>query len=76
MDPDDNSVKSSAATGLFLSDAAAARMQRNIGRALFAARWIMAPVYFGLLAAMALVVIKFTLKLITASFAKTAQTPC
>ena len=66
MDPDDNSVKSSETTGLFLSDAAAARMQRNIGRALFAARWIMAPVYFGLLAAMALVVIKFTLKLITA----------
>jgi uncharacterized protein (TIGR00645 family) len=35
------------------------RVQRNLGRAMFAARWIMAPLYVGLLVALLLVVIKF-----------------
>src|SRR6202007_699857 len=38
----------------------------NLGRAMFAARWIMAPIYVGLLAALVLVVIKFVQKLIAA----------
>jgi uncharacterized protein (TIGR00645 family) len=42
------------------------RIQRNLGRAMFAARWIMAPIYVGLLAALVLIVIKFVQKLITA----------
>jgi uncharacterized protein (TIGR00645 family) len=42
------------------------RIQRNMGRAMFAARWIMAPVYVGLLGALVLVVIKFVQKLIAA----------
>jgi len=35
------------------------RVQRNLGRAMFAARWIMAPIYVGLLVALLLIVIKF-----------------
>ena len=35
------------------------RIQRNLGRAMFAARWIMAPIYVGLLVALLLIVIKF-----------------
>ena len=61
--PTDKPGKAPVATdgpaGLILDDATVARMQRNLGRALFAARWIMAPVYIGLLAAMVLIVIKF-----------------
>ncbi len=49
-----------------VDDAAVERMQRNLGRALFATRWIMAPVYIGLLAALALVVVKFAQKLVVA----------
>jgi uncharacterized protein (TIGR00645 family) len=41
------------------------RIQRNLGRAMFAARWIMAPIYVGLLGALVLVVVKFVQKLIT-----------
>lgn len=47
-------------------DAALERVHRNLGRALFATRWIMAPVYAGLLGALILVVIKFAQKLVTA----------
>lgn len=47
-------------------NATAARVQRNIGRALLATRWIMAPVYIGLLLAMALIVVKFGQKLVLA----------
>jgi len=35
------------------------RIQRNLGRAMFAARWIMAPMYVGLLVALLMVVVKF-----------------
>jgi uncharacterized protein (TIGR00645 family) len=35
------------------------RIQRNLSRAMFAARWIMAPIYIGLLVALVLVVVKF-----------------
>jgi len=48
------------------NDASLERMHRNLGRALFATRWIMAPVYAGLLGALVLVVIKFAQKLIGA----------
>jgi len=47
-------------------DAALDRVHRSLGRALFATRWIMAPVYIGLLAALALVVVKFAQKLVAA----------
>ena len=42
------------------------RVRRNVGRAMFAARWIMAPIYLGLLVALALVVVKFVQKLVQA----------
>lgn len=42
------------------------RVQRNLGRAMFAARWIMAPIYIGLLVALVLVVVKFVQKLVMA----------
>jgi uncharacterized protein (TIGR00645 family) len=40
------------------------RVSRNLGRAMFAARWIMAPIYLGLLVALMLVVVKFVQKLV------------
>jgi uncharacterized protein (TIGR00645 family) len=43
-----------------------ARVQRNLGRAMFAARWVMAPIYLGLLVALVLVVVKFVQKLVEA----------
>ncbi len=42
------------------------RIQRNLGRAMFAARWIMAPIYVGLLVALLMIVVKFVQKLIAA----------
>ena len=45
-------------------DAIERRVQRNLGRALFAARWIMAPIYVGLLGALVMVVVKFVQKLV------------
>src|SRR6516165_10747989 len=42
------------------------RIQRNLSRAMFAARWIMAPIYVGLLVALVLVVVKFVQKLVQA----------
>lgn len=42
------------------------RVRRNLGRAMFVARWIMAPFYLGLLAALLLVVVKFVQKLVQA----------
>jgi uncharacterized protein (TIGR00645 family) len=44
-------------------DAIEQRIQRNLSRAMFAARWIMAPIYIGLLVALVLVVVKFVQKL-------------
>jgi len=40
-----------------------ARVRRNLGRVMFTARWIMAPMYLGLLVALVLVVVKFVQKL-------------
>jgi uncharacterized protein (TIGR00645 family) len=42
------------------------RVRRNAGRAMFAARWIMAPIYLGLLISLALIVVKFVQKLVQA----------
>ena len=42
------------------------RVQRNLSRGMFAARWIMAPLYLGLLVALILVVVKFVQKLVEA----------
>ena len=42
------------------------RIRRNLGRVMFAARWIMAPIYVGLLVALGLVVVKFVQKLVQA----------
>lgn len=42
------------------------RIQRNLGRAMFAARWIMAPIYVGLLIALLMIVVKFVQKLVAA----------
>ncbi|HME27593.1 MAG TPA: YqhA family protein [Acetobacteraceae bacterium] len=47
-------------------DAIEQRIQRNLSRAMFAARWIMAPIYIGLLVALVLVVVKFVQKLVEA----------
>ena len=40
------------------------RVRRNLGRVMFAARWIVAPIYLGLLVALLLVVVKFVQKLV------------
>src|SRR4051794_2659080 len=42
------------------------RVRRNLGRVMLATRWLMAPIYLGLLVALALVVIKFVQKLVFA----------
>jgi uncharacterized protein (TIGR00645 family) len=43
-----------------------ARIRRNVGRMMFATRWVMAPIYLGLLVVLALVAVKFAQKLILA----------
>jgi uncharacterized protein (TIGR00645 family) len=43
-----------------------ARMRRDMGRAMFASRWLMAPIYLGLLAVLALVAVKFVQNLVLA----------
>jgi uncharacterized protein (TIGR00645 family) len=40
------------------------RIRRNLGRAMFTARWIMAPIYIGLLVALVLIVVKFVQTLV------------
>jgi uncharacterized protein (TIGR00645 family) len=40
------------------------RIRRNVGRMMFVARWIMAPIYIGLLVALVLIVVKFVQKLV------------
>jgi uncharacterized protein (TIGR00645 family) len=42
------------------------RVRRNLGRVMFIARWIMAPIYLGLLGVLLLVVIKFVQELVRA----------
>jgi uncharacterized protein (TIGR00645 family) len=39
------------------------RIRRNLGRVMFTARWILAPIYLGLLFALALIMVKFVQKL-------------
>lgn len=41
-----------------------ARIRRNMGRVMFAARWVMAPIYLGLLVVLALVAVKFVQQLV------------
>lgn len=41
------------------------RIQRNLGRAMFAARWIMAPIYVGLLVALVMIAVEFVKKLVS-----------
>ena len=41
-----------------------ARFRRNMGRTMFAARWLVAPIYLGLLAVLALVAVKFVQRLV------------
>jgi uncharacterized protein (TIGR00645 family) len=43
-----------------------ARIRRNVGRIMFATRWVMAPIYLGLLAVLALLAVKFVQKLVLA----------
>jgi uncharacterized protein (TIGR00645 family) len=43
-----------------------ARVRRNVGRVMFVSRWLMAPVYLGLLAVVALVTVKFLQNLVLA----------
>ncbi len=40
------------------------RLTRGVGRAIFAARWLMAPIYIGLLVGLLLLVVKFAQQLI------------
>jgi uncharacterized protein (TIGR00645 family) len=47
-------------------DALEDRVRRNLGRVMFAARWIMAPIYLGLLFSLLLIVVKFVQKLVQA----------
>ncbi len=42
------------------------RVRRNLGRVMFVARWIMAPIYIALLCALVLVVVKIVQKLVLA----------
>lgn len=42
------------------------RVRRNLSRVMFTARWIMAPIYLGLLVALMLIVVKFVQKLVEA----------
>jgi uncharacterized protein (TIGR00645 family) len=45
-------------------EALEARIRRNVGRMMFATRWVMAPIYVGLLAVLLLIAIKFVQKLV------------
>ncbi|HEY6432541.1 MAG TPA: YqhA family protein [Acetobacteraceae bacterium] len=49
-----------------ISDAALRRLERSLGRVVFATRWLMAPIYVGLLASLVLLALKFVQKLIQA----------
>jgi uncharacterized protein (TIGR00645 family) len=47
-------------------EAIEARVRRDLGRVMFAARWLMMPIYLGLLGVLALVAVKFVQKLVLA----------
>jgi uncharacterized protein (TIGR00645 family) len=49
-------------TGALIDPALADRLERNLGRVLLATRWLMAPIYVGLLASVVLLAIKFVQK--------------
>jgi uncharacterized protein (TIGR00645 family) len=51
-------------TAALIDPALAERLERNLGRVLLATRWLMAPIYVGLLAAVALLAFKFIQKFI------------
>jgi uncharacterized protein (TIGR00645 family) len=53
---------------LRLQDDLTERVSRNLGRLLFAARWIMAPIYFGLLISLLLLAVKFVQKAVSAAY--------
>jgi uncharacterized protein (TIGR00645 family) len=46
-------------------EAIEARIRRNMGRAMLAARWLVAPIYLGLLGVLGLVAVKFVQRLVT-----------
>jgi uncharacterized protein (TIGR00645 family) len=50
------------------------RTRRHLGRVMFIARWIMAPLYLGLLVGLALIVVKFVLVLVQTVPTLPAQT--
>ncbi len=49
-----------------ISETELRRLEPNLGRVLFATRWLVAPIYLGLLASLVLVALKFVQMLITA----------
>ena len=49
-------------TSALIDPALAERLERNLGRVLLATRWLMAPIYVGLLASVVLLAIKFVQK--------------
>jgi uncharacterized protein (TIGR00645 family) len=51
---------------LAMQDDLIERVSRNLGRLLFAARWIMAPIYLGLLVSLLLLAVKFVQKAVSA----------
>jgi uncharacterized protein (TIGR00645 family) len=51
-------------TGALIDSAIAERLERNLGRVLLATRWLMAPIYVGLLASVALLAVKFVQKFV------------
>jgi uncharacterized protein (TIGR00645 family) len=53
-------------SGEGLSEDIEARIRRNLGRLIFLARWIMAPIYLGLLASLCLVMVKFVQQVVGA----------
>lgn len=49
-----------------IDDAVVERLERNLGRAFFATRWLVAPIYIGLFLAVVLIAVKFIQQLILA----------
>jgi uncharacterized protein (TIGR00645 family) len=47
-----------------IDDALVARLERNLGRALLTTRWLLAPIYLGLLASVVLLAVKFVQKFV------------
>jgi len=60
--PDAPNVPLNNRTGALIDPALAERLERNLGRVLLATRWLMAPIYVGLLASVVLLAIKFVQK--------------